>query len=204
MGIHSELPQQSERPLTSQNYAAQVRLRELSTERQIAWIDALFGKLGCLYGSTFASLWAGIPAAEVKAAWQAALSPYTGAQIAWALDSTRRECDVAPTLPRFLRFCAAAPPPEQSAALPDKGVEPSPEVGKLLRDALGASRGRLSIEDRAGWAVRVLGRIVSGEQVPAVCESNAVQALGNLGARDLAPAAYVAMRRSVWASHAAR
>lgn len=180
----------------SQNSAPPARLRELSMERQSAWIDALFAKLGRMYGTTFASLWAGIAAHEVKAEWQESLAPFTGPQIAWALDTLKRECDVAPTLPRFLRLCSQSPRPETQAALPAPKAATPKGVMEEIAKAIGGNDN--SLHHRAGWAVKVLTRIGHGEIMPMICETNAIEALTNLEARHLAPAEYVAMNRGVW------
>lgn len=176
--------------------SAHLRMRELSTERQSAWIDALFAKLGRMYGATFAALWAGIPLPDLKAEWMESLAPFTGQQIAWALDAIRKECDVAPTLPRFLRYCTNAPRPEIPTALPaPKSTTPKRVMDEIAK-AIGGNEN--SLHHRAGWAVKVLIRIAHGELMPMICETNAIEALTNLEARHLAPPEYVALNRASW------
>ncbi|MBK8772284.1 MAG: hypothetical protein IPM06_17930 [Rhizobiales bacterium] len=155
----------------------------------------MFAKLGRMYGTTFANLWGGIPLPELKAEWQSSLAAYTGPQIAWALGAVGRECDVAPTLPRFARYCAQAPRPEAPVA-PTETAPISPAVKEKIEKAVAKKSD--SLDQRAGWAVKVLSRIAHGEIMPMICETNAIEALTNLDARHLAPAEYVALNKSVW------
>jgi len=199
-----ENPQRNAGPIISPNSAATVRVRELSPDRQSAWVDALFGKFARTYGSTFASLWAGVPVEEVKAEWGASLGPYTGAQIAWAVEACKREHDAAPTLPKFIRLCQQAPRAERMPLLPDNGVPIPPGVAARL-NTVSHKPPPQSLEQRAAWAVRFLERVASGETyrgapLPLSCERNACEALTAIGARHLAPPAYVAMHRPVWAA----
>lgn len=169
-----------------------LRLRELSTERQSAWIDVLFGKLSRTYGWTFAALWDGIPVGDVKAEWIASLASYTGAQIAWAIEACKANCCAAPTLPRFLQFCQQAPRPEAPKALADKGTPAPPGTRERFSDVIRSFKGG----GNGDWAVAVLARIGAGEVLPDLCERNAVEALTALGQIDLAPKEYIALRRS--------
>lgn len=171
-------------------------MRELSTELQSAWIERVFAKFAALYGRTFADLWNGVPPEAVKAEWREDLAPFAGSQIAWAIEACKRECDVAPTLPRFLKLCQQAPRPEGAPALPGPKGQMSPEVKARIDGVL--NRKRQTLDERAGWAIENLRRVASGIQTEPMVEQFSVEALFNLDAMHLAPAEYVALQRPAW------
>lgn len=79
----------------------------------------MFERLSAMYGSKFATMWAGVNPQSIKAVWAEELGELSGEEIADGL----RACmdrDWPPTLPEFMRLCNPKPDYEtlfrQSAA----------------------------------------------------------------------------------------
>ena len=187
--------QQPSRPSPAAT-AATTRMRELSTDQQSAWVEKLFAKFAAIYGRTFADLWEGIHPYEVKREWCDSLAPFTGAQIAWAIEACKRDSDIAPTLPRFLRMCSQAPRP--SAPMIAEGTTPMPADVKGMLEATLQRTMEKRLDLRASWAIEVLRRVAQGAHVPPKVEQFGVEGLVHLGAVHLAPAEYVQLNRPAW------
>lgn len=95
-------------------------LRELSPERRESWVERIFGRMSAMYGRLFAEMWAGTDLAHVKRAWADDLAPFSGQQIAWAMEQCKAR-ELPPTLPMFRGLCQQAPRPEAPAL-------PAPQV----------------------------------------------------------------------------
>lgn len=86
-------------------------LRELSPEKRESWVERIFARMSAMYGRLFAEMWAGTDLQAVKAVWADDLAPFSGQQIAWAMEQCKAR-DLPPTLPMFRGFCQQAPRPE--------------------------------------------------------------------------------------------
>jgi hypothetical protein len=70
------------------------------------WIDRLFLRLHAMYGKAWLDLWAGLPAATVKAQWSASLSRCSSEQIRLALNALESSGKpFPPNLPEFYALC---------------------------------------------------------------------------------------------------
>lgn len=110
-------------------------LRELSPEKRESWVERIFARMSAMYGRLFAEMWAGTDLQAVKAVWADDLAPFSGQQIAWAMEQCKAR-DLPPTLPMFRGFCRQAPRPEVPA-LPSPRVprEVAQERAQQLRKA---------------------------------------------------------------------
>ncbi len=108
-------------------------LRELSPEKRESWVERIFARMSAMYGRLFAEMWAGTDLQAVKAVWADDLAPFSGQQIAWAMEQCKGR-DLPPTLPMFRGFCQQAPRPE-ALALPAPRVprEVAQERAQQLR-----------------------------------------------------------------------
>lgn len=70
-----------------------------------AWVDALFARLGAMYGKHWLDLWADVPMADVKNAWREDLAFASGEQIKRALDHCKTNLKFPPTCPDFAILC---------------------------------------------------------------------------------------------------
>ncbi len=70
--------------------------------------------MAAMYGRLFAEMWAGVDLREVKLAWADDLGPFSGSQIAWAMEQCKAR-ELPPTLPAFRNLCQQAPRPEVPA-----------------------------------------------------------------------------------------
>ena len=80
---------------------------ELSTLHQpkpVSWIERIFERMSCFYGTKFADAWRGVDDVTVKAVWAESLAGYTGEEIKRGLDACLTR-DWPPTLPEFLKLC---------------------------------------------------------------------------------------------------
>jgi len=91
------------------------------------WIDRLFQRFSVLYGKHWNEMWADVPMADVKDAWDGELAGVTGEQIARALKQLGK---FPPTLPEFSALCR---PPAQPTA--HRLFLPSPQIDQLARGA---------------------------------------------------------------------
>ncbi len=85
---------------------------ELSTSQQqqsapIQWIERIFTRMECFYGSRFADMWRQSNIATVKSIWSEALTGYSVDEIKRGLAECLRR-DWPPTLPEFLKLCRPA------------------------------------------------------------------------------------------------
>lgn len=102
-------------------------MRELSPERRVSWIERIFARMSAMYGRLFAEMWAGTDLEEVRDVWVDDLSPFCGAQIAWAMEQCKGR-DLPPTLPMFRSLCQQAPRPEAVSL-------PAPQVPRDVAQA---------------------------------------------------------------------
>lgn len=68
------------------------------------WIERLFDKLSCYYGSKFGDLWRGCEIRSVKRTWAKALAGYSPEEVKHGLDACLSRI-FPPTLPEFLMLC---------------------------------------------------------------------------------------------------
>lgn len=94
-------------------------LRELSPEKRESWVERIFARMSAMYGRLFAEMWAGTELQTVKAVWADDLAPFSGQQIAWAMEQCKAR-DLPPTLPMFRSLCQQAPRPETPALPPPR------------------------------------------------------------------------------------
>jgi hypothetical protein len=86
------------RSLTTQSTAQQNALPS-------AWVDRLFDRFAAMYGKHWFDLWADVPMADVKDAWQTDLAGFSGEQIRKALDHCKTNNTFPPTCPEFAGMC---------------------------------------------------------------------------------------------------
>lgn len=98
-----------------------------------AWVDRLFERLATLYGRQWIDLWADVPLADVKDAWQSALAGCSGEQIRRALEHLSTHNKFAPTAPEFAVIARQfRDEPAHVPALP----RPHTEMPEGVRDEL--------------------------------------------------------------------
>lgn len=87
---------------------AHLKMKELSTERQRFLIGRLFERLSALYGAEFSNKFSqtatGLAPEAIQDTWASVLGPYTGNQIAAAIQDCNR-VSKAPTAPEFAELC---------------------------------------------------------------------------------------------------
>jgi hypothetical protein len=111
---------------------------ELPNALPNAWIDRLFMRFSVLYGRHWAEMWAGIPIADVKAAWSSELAGVRAEQIAAALKGLGT---FPPTLPEFLALCRqSTTPTTHRLLLPDR--RPRDPIPQHIRDVMRQFRER--------------------------------------------------------------
>lgn len=99
-----------------------------------AWVDRLFERLAAFYGRHWLDLWADVPIADVKDAWQTELAGVTGDQIRKALAHLVANNKFPPTLPEFVALCQQyRAEPAHRLALPIPRTEMPAEVRDKLR-----------------------------------------------------------------------
>jgi len=151
-----------------------VTVRQLSTERQRAWIEKIFSKLTAIYGDEFTRNWRGIEADEVKDEWASALGGFEAQDIAAALTECRAQ-PKAPNLPEFSAMCrrhmvnrvkVELPPltPEEkaAAAVVAEKVAEGMRAGSEKKTGEYWLNGVLVTKYRT-WAVNLLKREAAGE-----------------------------------------
>ena len=94
-------------------------IRELSPEKRESWVERIFARMSAMYGRLFAEMWAGTDLQAVKTVWADDLAPFSGQQIAWAMEQCKGR-DLPPTLPMFRGFCQQAPRLEVPALPPPR------------------------------------------------------------------------------------
>ncbi len=141
-----------------------------------AWIDRLFQRLSLMYGNAWSQKWAGLPLADVKAAWAADLAFASADQIRRALDHCRSNNPYPPSSPEFVGLCRAfAPAMDTRRALPDYSrAEMDPQVRAEIARFLNPERKR----DPKDWAREVLRLHAEGRYPHHIGVVNARRALG--------------------------
>lgn len=141
-----------------------------------AWIDRLFQRFSLMYGNAWAQKWAGLPLADVKAAWAADLAFASADQIRRALDHCRANNPHAPSSPEFVGLCRAfAPAMDTSRSLPDYSREAMhPQVRAEIARALNPAKK----PDPKDWARDILRLHAEGLYPHHIGVVNARRALG--------------------------
>lgn len=174
------------------------------------WVARIFQRLHGASGAKFTAAFStgqtndageDVGIANAKAVWADRLTAAglaaNPSAVSYALTLA---CDspFPPTLGEFVAFCRAAPRPNLPA-LENGGARPTADTAAAITSAVRSlSTAQTSLESRSAWAVRGLQRIADGEKLPLICETNAAEALANLGATHLAPSAYAAKRTKPW------
>ena len=168
--------------------ATGVTVRSLSTEHQRAWIERIFSKLTAIYGDEFTRNWRGIDPDEVKGEWSSALGGFEAQDIAAALHECRSQ-PKSPNLPEFSAMCRrhmltrtkvelpALTPEEKAAA-----AVVAEKVAQGMRSTKGKDdsyylNGVLVTKYRT-WAVNLLKREASGEQIEVIAAESWREVLG--------------------------
>lgn len=141
-----------------------------------AWIDRLFQRLSLMYGNAWSQKWAGLPLADVKAAWATDLAFASADQIRRALDHCRANNPHPPSSPEFVGLCRAfAPAMDTRRALPNYAKEAMPpEVRAAIARVLEPGKKR----DPKDWAREVLYLHEQGLYKYIIGVTNARRALG--------------------------
>ena len=169
--------------------ATGVTVRSLSTEHQRAWIERIFSKLTSIYGDEFTRNWRGIDPDDVKDEWSSALGGFEAQDIAAAL----KECRVqpkAPNLPEFSAMCRRhmvtrntvelkplTPEEKAAAAVVAEKVAEGMRAGSAKKSGDYWLNGVLVTKYRA-WAVNLLKREASGDQIELVASEAWREVLG--------------------------
>ena len=95
-----------------------------------AWIDRLFGRLAAMYGKHWLDLWADVPMADVKDAWQTELAGVTGDQLVAALKGLGK---FPPTLPEFVALCKPPATPAAHRLLLRSSAGPRPPIDPAVK-----------------------------------------------------------------------
>lgn len=126
-----------------------------------AWIDRLFQRFALMYGNNWASKWAGLPMADVKAAWAADLAFASADQIRKALDYCKGHNPHPPSSPEFVGLCRSfAPAMDTRSMLEDQRQGDMPEgVQQAIAEFLTPGRKR----DPRDWAREILALHAEGK-----------------------------------------
>lgn len=128
-----------------------------------------------MYGAAFSKMWASVDPESVKAAWAEDLGPFSGQQIAWALQQMKANRDGAfdypPSMPKFRALCQQAP-------RPDVAMLPSPKITleqvQARAKQMGALKPQEQIRDHKKWAREIMA---DPKKYPAVSVRYAKEAL---------------------------
>lgn len=106
------------------------------------WVDSLFDRLAAMYGRHWLDLWADVPMADVKTAWQHGLAGIAGEQLRHALEHCASGAQrFPPTLGEFAAICRAhRVEPAHRLMLPKPRTEMPAHVRDALRAFLDKSR----------------------------------------------------------------
>lgn len=155
-----------------------VTVRSLSKDHQRAWIERIFAKLTSIYGDDFTRNWRGIDPEEIKAEWADTLGGFHAADIASALQACRSQ-PKAPNLPEFASLCrqnmntrntvTLAPlTPEERAAAAKVAETVAKAMSAKEANTKGYYVNGVLVTVFKQWAVNIVNREASGEQIPEV------------------------------------
>jgi hypothetical protein len=157
-------------------------IRELSTEQRREWIERIFARLAGIYGSEFSYKWADVDNETLKAEWADALGGFHAADIAAALQACRAQTK-APNLPEFASLCrqnmntrntvTLAPlTPEERAAAAKVAETVAKAMSAKEANTKGYYVNGVLVTVFKQWAVNLVNREASGEQIPEISKQS--------------------------------
>lgn len=100
-----------------------------------SWVAALFARFSAMYGKHWLDMWADVPIADVKDAWQSGLAGMSGDAIKRALAHCETHNKFPPTLPEFAALCREFRPVPAGLALPAPRAKMTNEQRDMLARA---------------------------------------------------------------------
>lgn len=169
--------QTNSQTLPDRNVETSPAIRELSTEQRKDWIERIFTRLAGIYGSEFSYKWADVDNEQLKAEWADALGGFHAEDIASALQSCRSQ-PKAPNLPEFASLCRqnmntrhTVVDKPLTAEERQAAAKVAEAVAKGMREKAeesGIKVNGVSITKYRKWAVNLMQREASGEQLPSI------------------------------------
>ena len=147
-----------------------------------AWIDRIFERLSCFYGSKFADMWRGTDPVQLKAVWSEKLAGFHDRPeiIRHALESLD-DRPWPPTLPEFLEVCRnqarrLGPVPLPQLNAPTVTREQMAEATREIEHAATKPKEY----DYRGWCKELKRRYLAGEDLLPIQISMASEAMGEV------------------------